>query len=451
MTADRSHALAGLVEHADSDVTGCARINDRSRTHSAHAYFTDGKIYAVHVNGFRPAIADRMLTAGLLDQVLHDQVIAAAGGDTRSADIGNLAVRRGMVAQETLDAIHREILLSAVAAIATWGSTKTRFRKGQTTKTYTVPAVPVSAVLAAVDRRAQHWDTIWNALTPGCAPNQAVPRKVDQFPVAIDHSPDTRALLAHVNGVRTVDDLAGLCGLTRFETGHLLHGLVVAGLVSLAPITDPIFSTSIPEYATPEPSRQGTSPRGTPGAQVAPAAHTTPTIALTSNHTNTAPPPAATTPTPAATPPLPPLPDDATLAQARTAYAAAEDAFNAANRRAAETYTDHTRLAAVSSDAQHAANQAEQSRTAAANEEQTAHEHLALAQAAVDKAAHITAACTRALRELTERATTVASETERARLRAHQAAAAAQAAADHLDDVRAALARARTASHPADH
>lgn len=487
MTAsDRSLALGALTEPATHEQTGCLHVHDQSRTHVAQAYYNDGRLYAVHVQGFRPAIADRMLTAGLLDQTLHDQVIAAVGGDPRKEDIGHLAVRRGMITQETLDAIHREILLSAIGAITTWHGPKTRFRKGVVTDLYTVPAVPVTAVLHAVERRSAHWDMIWREMNPGCPPHEATPRRTEQqFPVALDLSPDARTLLAQIDGNRTVDDLAAGCGLTRFETGHLLHTLVTAGLACLEPAQTPTYATPAapptatavvpPAPVTPPLAVTAVHAPVTVSSNDAPA-HVTaaPKVAPVRRTTNTtapvapAPVPAPALPNPApqaapSSPPPQPLTPPATseaepvpapqedpttptspdLVAARTEFAAAQAFLTRAEQRAREAELDHTRIAAVASDAQHAARQAAHAVDVARAEELRANEAIAHAQAALDKAHELTTASQRAARDLADRATATSADADRARQRVHETATALTAAREAVDGARVALAHAQ--------
>jgi hypothetical protein len=469
MTAsDRSPALDGLTKPAHDQQTGCLHLHDQSRTHAAQAYYDNGRLYAVHVRGFRPALADRMLTAGLLDQVLHDQVIVAAGGDPRNADIGHLAVRRGMIGQETLDAIHREILLSAITAITTWEGVRTRFRRNSVTTLYTVPAVPVTAVLTAVERRATHWHSIWRDMAPGCAPQEAVPRCTGQFPVALDLSPDARTLLSRIDGVRTLDALAGECGLTRFEASHLLHTLTVAGLATASPDPNPTFETEpSPEPAATPAVAPSVTPAAKPAAPTLPTARPTivssddpparplpetPKVKPVRRSTTPVPPPRITAPDPAPEPapvqaPAPAVPvNGLDLDAARTAYADAQARIRVAEQRASEAYTDHTRIAAVASDARHNANQAARSHEVAIAEELTANQHLALAQAALDKAHELTTLTARATRELEDRAASATNDADRARQRVHDTAAAVTAAQEHLDAVSVALARAQHAA-----
>lgn len=236
--------LHWLRPHCDQRQTGCVHVTDATSTHRAQAYLHDGHLVSVHVTGFRQPVASRLRTAGVLNATQFDTLVAASNGDDRDAEIGARAVRDGMISTRVIHAIHREGHFSALTAISTWPDVTATFVADAATDKWVVPGVPVPAIETALARRKSHWAHIWQGMTG--APDRAhaaIPQVTLEGPTPLDLSPDSLSLLATLDGTVTVDHIAGRLGLTRFETGHLLHMLWLDGLVA--------FTDTLPERLAP--------------------------------------------------------------------------------------------------------------------------------------------------------------------------------------------------------
>lgn len=225
-TATLFPALEAISRKGD----GCLHVADGTGSRTGQIYYRNGEIYAVHVDGFMPRVGRRLVTGGSIKADVYADLLFAADNDEYAPSIGFLAVQTGCVSQAVLDAVHVEILLSALGAIAQWDGLSTKWRRKSTTENFAVTPRPVAKFENAVAKRAARWNELWDQRAPGMTPEQSFPAVVsDNREVANEEL----AVLDAATGVRPLDEVAGECGLTRFETGHILSSLIDQGLVVL--------------------------------------------------------------------------------------------------------------------------------------------------------------------------------------------------------------------------
>lgn len=235
MTVAHAAAFVNALEDASHQGTGCLYVADDDATRSGRVYFRDGKVYAVHVDGFMPQVGQRLRTGGMLSEEHYDALLAETHGNTYAANIGPMAVERGYITQDVLDAVSREILLSSIGAMFAWSQPKAKFKKNATTDQFNIPPVSVSAIVKAVTKRRDRWDELWNDIAPNTTPESTYPVLSDSFdPHSEPLSSEVAAVIAASTGAATLDTVAGVCGLTRFETGHILAHLVNNGVLSMS-------------------------------------------------------------------------------------------------------------------------------------------------------------------------------------------------------------------------
>lgn len=237
---DTTGTFASLIESAAERGTGCLHITDIQHTRSGRVYFKDGQVYAVHVDGFLPKIGTRLHTGGMLSDEHLAAVLAANGGDVFDPTIGDIVVERGYVSRDVINAVSQEVTLSAAGAIASWNQPQGTFKSGSITTDLTIAPVAVAAIIKALAKRREHWLALWNEIANGLDVNVAVPIKIRDHPAAATGEAPTEigCILAVMDGVRTLDHVAGECGLTRFETGHVLRDLIADGYVVIKSATE---------------------------------------------------------------------------------------------------------------------------------------------------------------------------------------------------------------------
>lgn len=224
--------VATALEEAAENGTGCLHVTDETASRSGKVYFRDQKVTAVHVDGFMPRLGLRLQTGGMLTPEQYATLLHQHQDNAYAPALGEAAVRAGYIDQAVLDAVLREILLSSVGAMFGWANPVTRYKNGVTTDLFAVPPVSVKSIVKAVAKRRERWEELWQGISAGQAPENTYPTVVPGVdPTAATLSREVAAVLTAATGALTLDQVAGACGLTRFETGHVLGHLVATGAV----------------------------------------------------------------------------------------------------------------------------------------------------------------------------------------------------------------------------
>ncbi|WP_170285921.1 DUF4388 domain-containing protein [Nocardioides rubriscoriae] len=426
-SAPLGETVPGLLSGARDRGTGCLQVVDRGEVRSGQVYLVDGALVAVDVDGFRPRVGHRLRSGNLVTAEAFDAVLAACDGDAHSPYLGHALVERGDLAADVLAAVHREITLSAIGAMATWVGAEGVFVPGVTTTSFTMAPVAISSVLKAVVKRRARWELLWGSIAAGSAVEVCYPVPTGGPPEAapVGVPAEAQALLHAMNGQRTVDEVAGECGFTRFETGYLLHALVNARLAEIvvrpgAP-AHVLRAHPVPEYTSVAPP-----PVVRPVPLPVPA-------------------PVAVTPVAPVVPVASPVPADAARAVRARALAAldrhlvavddVQAALGRAQQHAADLALDTPRLESAAVDVERVAHQMTQEVAAAELELSAAREALARAQLEHDRASERAGAVRRAAAELQAHHETAHADLQRVRERAAAVAAEQQrlrAEADRL-------------------
>lgn len=241
---DTTGPFAEALEAAAAEMTsGCLHVTDAAHTRSGRAYLTEGKVYAVHVDGFLPKVLVRLRTGGMLSQEAFDDVLEAVGGDVFATNAAQVAVDRGYIEKDLLNAVYTEITLSAAGAICSWGDLQARVSRDAQTSALSIAPVSVATLAKALARRREHWDKMWREISDGTDVAHAYPHVDPTHPVEADAPSEVLAVIGACTGDQNLDAVAGECGLTRFETGHVLSVLVSTGAARIAPTPQPPAAT----------------------------------------------------------------------------------------------------------------------------------------------------------------------------------------------------------------
>ncbi|MGV8847846.1 hypothetical protein, partial [Tessaracoccus sp.] len=231
-----TQTFADKLEWAASNGTGCLELHDATRERRGWVFLEDQDVIAVLVDGYQPRLARRLTASGLVSIADMGEILAVTKGeyDPRIADE---CVTRGLVDASTMEILYREFMLSAASSVDEWDLGDTQWVDDVAPWEGRSTAVPVPALVTAMTRRKEHWAQLWAELSAVTIP--------DRVPVRTGpenyqpESPDEDAILAAVNGKRTVDQVAGECGFTRFQAGHLLAGLMAKKVLDLFPPDGP--------------------------------------------------------------------------------------------------------------------------------------------------------------------------------------------------------------------
>jgi len=190
----------------------------------------DGRVRDASSAAGRLPLARRLLGLGVVDgDVVIDLLHTAESLPTDRAFAHEL-IRNGHAEVDAVTDVLHEQTIDAVFDLLRWSNGSFRFDVGGDHDSSPPDlAVAVDELLEEADRRLAEWSDIEAATGSGDAVvTIAAPRTEGR---AIDVDADGWALLAFVDGRRTVDDLVALSGRGQFDTRRTLGALVERGVV----------------------------------------------------------------------------------------------------------------------------------------------------------------------------------------------------------------------------
>lgn len=216
--------LAGLRASAS---TGCLTVLHGPSGQTARLFLLDGAVYAASVEHYDFPVGRRLLAGGLLDEAQ----VAAIEATTPPVhpDFGRVAVARGWTGVEDIGRLHREFVLACAGAVLAATEVTCSFEPGIVSSDFCTLPIDVEALEATALLRAERRDAVWEAVAPGLDPGVCiVERRLDAAVVA-GGAPELAAMLASLDGERTVDQSAAHCGFSRAEAVHLIGALIAQG------------------------------------------------------------------------------------------------------------------------------------------------------------------------------------------------------------------------------
>lgn len=189
-----------------------------------HIYLTSGRVYSIHYTGFQPPLARRLRSLDTITQHDYEQLAATtAHGQPAVYDEAAIIAHTG-VDPETIENITRQMLLSSLTLLYTWPDCAWTWEDGQRTSRNTISALEPTLLVAAADERLGQWNALQRNYPEVTMP-EAVPQPGPEHNTTAGH-PETRAVLALVDGTRTNRDIASTVALTRFELAGRLAAAI---------------------------------------------------------------------------------------------------------------------------------------------------------------------------------------------------------------------------------
>jgi hypothetical protein len=240
--------------------------------------FERGRIVSAASPGTGARVGDRLVDAGLLDRdVLTEALDAQAELEPgRRPRLGRLLVAADLV---TPDAVRRVVLdqvVDAIFELTTWERAEFGFLPARPHDTPEVPlSVAVDQLLVEVARRRDDWEALARVI-PDLG---AVPRFREATSASTASlEPDEFAVLASVDGERTIRELAQDLGYGELEAARIVYALLLLGLIEVTRPVDEIgaalddaLSYEPPDDAWDEPGPPAArDPEGAPGPWDAP-------------------------------------------------------------------------------------------------------------------------------------------------------------------------------------
>jgi hypothetical protein len=219
---------------ADDRATGRLALSESgqdAQSRTAEIYVAAGEIYAAWVVEGPQAdpVMDadarlrlRLLAEGTLREDAWDDAVEAQE-ELFDWSVGELLVELGHLERTTLERVATQELLEAVSQAYEWRFGGYRFRRREKTRNRAGRAYPVSDLLEAVAARRielERLDVRFDAV-PSVGNDSAEAEGLEA------------AVLARVDGTRSVREIAEACGCTGLEATQLLRSLADRGCVLL--------------------------------------------------------------------------------------------------------------------------------------------------------------------------------------------------------------------------
>jgi len=191
----------------------------------------DGRIIAAVSPTPRARLGDRLVGAGELDPDDLADALAAQQEGRESLPLGSLLVERELVRRDAVRVFVQEQVLDALFEIVRWRYGAFVFEADDAARDQGVPlSLSVDDALVEVARRQQEWDEL----------SQVIP-DLDSVPsfrtgaatASAALEPDEFAVLASVDGTRSVRALAADLGYGEFEAARIVYGLSLLGIVDV--------------------------------------------------------------------------------------------------------------------------------------------------------------------------------------------------------------------------
>jgi tetratricopeptide (TPR) repeat protein len=230
--------------------TGCLSVADRSNL--GNIYFKDGWICYASIVNRRDRLGDLLVKHG---KITHEQLGAAIDRQARERDkkLGQLLLASGALTQADLEHYVRLQVEESVYYLFTWTQGSFRFdAEVRPEGEDVVLSINPESLLLEGARRVDEWSLI--------------EKKVPSFDTVftVDHgrlstsdvqlTAEQQHLVELLDGERDVTDLMEASGLSEFDTGKALYGLITAGFVhrtsskSQARSSDAAVETRIDEH-----------------------------------------------------------------------------------------------------------------------------------------------------------------------------------------------------------
>jgi len=225
--------FSARLQSAARNGTGYLEVHDALRERRGWIFLEDQEVVAVLVDGYQPRLA-RRLTASELVSVADMGEVLSVTKDEYDPRIAVECVSRGLVDAVTMKILYREFMLSAASFMDEWELGDSQWVAGVPPWEGRSTAVAVPLLVNALSRRKEHWASLWTELSAVTVPDR-IPVRTGRADYRPD-SADEAAVLRSVDGQRTLDQVAGECGFTRFQTGHLMAGLMTKKVLDLFPV-----------------------------------------------------------------------------------------------------------------------------------------------------------------------------------------------------------------------
>jgi hypothetical protein len=200
--------------------------------------FDEGALLAAVSPTPRARLGDRLVGAGLLEDAALTKALEAQARAPGRTRLGAMLVERELVSRDAVRLFVQEQLLDALFEVVGWRYGAFEFVEGRPSD---VPEVPlrlaVDDALVEVARRHREWAEL-SELIPDLESVPAFRTAASSASASLE--PDEFAVLASIDGDRSIRQLASDLGYGEFEAARIVYGLALLGIVEVFPPEDEV-------------------------------------------------------------------------------------------------------------------------------------------------------------------------------------------------------------------
>ncbi len=193
--------------------------------------FAAGRIIAAVSPAPRARLGDRLVGAGELDPDDLASALRSQDESGQNPRLGALLVERGLVRPDAVRVFVQEQVLDALFEIIRWRYGAFMFTADDGSGSTGIPlSLIVDDALVEVARRQQEWQQL-SRVIPDL---EAIPNfRQGAASASASLEPDEFAVLASVDGERSIRSLASDLGYGEFEAARIVYGLSLLGVVDV--------------------------------------------------------------------------------------------------------------------------------------------------------------------------------------------------------------------------
>jgi tetratricopeptide (TPR) repeat protein len=207
--------------------TGCLAVSHRNNFGAI--YFDKGRISFASIVNRRDRLGDTLVKSGKLTQAQLDAAIEEQSHE-RDMRLGDILVRQGVLTREQLNDQIRVQIEEAVYFLFTWNEGTFNFEPDVRAEMQDfLVSIRPDALLLEGARRVDEWSLIEKKI-----PTFDLIFDVDRDRLrdsGVELTKEQEAVVALIDGMRNVQQIAEESGLVEFETAKSLYGLATAGFL----------------------------------------------------------------------------------------------------------------------------------------------------------------------------------------------------------------------------
>lgn len=205
--------------------TGSLSVADGSRF--GQVFFDRGRITYARIVNRRDRIGDLLVRDGVLTQAQLEEVLEKQGREP-DRRLGDLLIDSGVLTRDALTSYIRLQIEEAVYHLFTWSRGNFFFEvDARPEEADILVSINPESLLLEAARRVDEWSLIEKKITSLDMLFEAERERVVRS--GVDLTPEQQRILPLLDGTRTVQDVIDRTGLTEFEVGKALFGLIQAG------------------------------------------------------------------------------------------------------------------------------------------------------------------------------------------------------------------------------